>query len=367
MLTSMWMLCGTMPYLMCLGLKLLRGSNFIFLAFIIMSVISLSLGTGIGSVSTMGIVLLGAGKSMGIDTSVLCGAIVSGAYLGDRSSPLSSAFNLATDITCTDMVSNIRRMNSSLIPAFLISGAVYFWLGLSSPAADSSVIDSTVNSIRQSFNTDILCCAPVIILFACIVLRIPTLTSIFASIAASALIAAWLQDSSSYRILSTALLGYQNSRLDIALHGGGLVSMAGVLITIIFATSFAGLLNGLGLIDTLMNTLSASIKSKRSLLIHSGFISFLLNTMTCNQTIGIIIPGQFMKSQYEKFSMKKEYLVQSIADLGIITVAIVPWNVNSIVVSAVLGTQFSSFAPYSVLCYILPAVFIFMYTFKAVD
>ncbi|KDR94530.1 transporter, NhaC family (TC 2.A.35) [Peptoclostridium litorale DSM 5388] len=366
-LTSMWMLCGTIPYLMFMGLKILKNYNFIFFSFLIMSFISLSLGTGIGSISTMGVVLLGVGKSMGISLPVLSGAIVSGAYLGDRSSPLSSAFNLVTEITSTNAQDNIRRMNSSLLPAFLISAAIYYFLGSSYPSLDYSGIDGTLVSIQNSFHIGLFCTLPLIILFSCIMLRLPTFKSISASILSAALISVLFQNASAAEILSAAVFGFKNDSLDIPISGGGFLSMKGVLITIILATSFAGILSGLDLISSMIKNLSKSINSKYSLIVHSGLISFILNTITCNQTIGIIIPGKFMNSHYEKFDLKKEYLVQSISDVGTMTVAMVPWNVNAIVVCAVLGVDYSDFAPYAFLCYVLPIVFFTMYKIKAPD
>lgn len=358
-LTSIWMACGTIPFLMYLGLGMVKKYNFIFFSFLIMSIISYILGTAVGSISTLGVVIIGIGRNLGLDTSLLAGAIVSGAFLGDRSSPLSSAFNLTIEMSNSNPIDSIRRMNTTLIPAFVLSGFIYYIFGMYYTKYDTTCISSSLDLIKKSFNINMFCLIPVIILFLCIILRINIIISIITSIVSSFIIGFIIQDSNFIDLIKIGIFGFNDHTSVIS--GGGFLSMVKVLITIASATAFTGLLQELNLLEHIINKFTQSINNYYTLLIKTGLLSIILNIITCSQVIGIIIPASFMKSSFENFKLNNEYLVHCISDTGNITVPLIPWNINSIVASTVLGISSINFIPYSFLCYLLPIMFIIKY------
>jgi len=360
-LTSIWIKAGTIPYLMHFGLNVLKNYNFILASFLIMTVISMSLGSSMGSLSTMGVVLMAIGRNLDIDTAILAGAIISGAYIGDRSSPISSAFNLVTEMTNTDPMLNIKSMNSSLIPAFLISCAAFYVLGLGQTPKDFDKIKVALDFLSSNFNLGIFCIIPIVLLFALILLRLKTSTALTCSIASAFVVAMVFQHATPLELAKASLLGFSASGESMELSGGGFISMLKVLATIILATAYVGLLNKLELFESAMDMFSKTINTKYSLVVQSGIISFLINVITCNQTIGIIVPSQFLKSHYKKLQVRLECLVHAISDLGTFTVALIPWNINSILACSLLGISFGQLAPYALMCYILPVVFLIRY------
>ncbi|WP_099192445.1 Na+/H+ antiporter NhaC family protein [Tepidibacter mesophilus] len=165
MLTSSWMMYGTIPYMIHLGLTALKKYNFILLSFLIMSSISYILGTAVGSISTIGVVIITIGKSIGLNTSILAGAIVSGAFLGDRSSPISSALNLNIEMTNSNTYKLITKMNTTLLPAFITSCILYFVLGKYNNVNNYTNLNDILVQLSKNFNINIFCLIPVILLF----------------------------------------------------------------------------------------------------------------------------------------------------------------------------------------------------------
>lgn len=357
-LTSAWMVCGTIPYLMYIGLNIVKNHNFIFLSFIIMSIISYILGTAVGSISTIGIALIGVGNNIGINLSLLAGAIVSGAFLGDRSSPISSCFNLTIEITNSNTANTIKKMNTTLVPSFIISSALYYILGMNYSKFDTTYINSSLNLISKTFNLNIFCFIPVIILFTSILLRLNIVTAITASIFSSFIICFIFQNVNLANIIKISIFGFNSSSM---ISGGGFLSMIKVLVTVISATAFTGLLRELNLLDDLINKFTKSIDSTYNLILKTGVLSIFINAITCNQTIGIIIPGTFMKNAFEKLKLKNDFLAHCISDTGNITAPLIPWNINCIVASTILGVPSLKFIPYTFLCYLIPINFILNY------
>ncbi|WFD10337.1 Na+/H+ antiporter NhaC family protein [Tepidibacter hydrothermalis] len=359
MLTSSWMVCGTIPYLIYLGLSVLKKYNFILFSFLIMSCISYILGTAVGSISTIGVVIITIGKAVGLDTSVLAGAIISGAFLGDRSSPISSALNLNIEMTNSNPYKLMRKMNKTLIPAFIVSGILYFILGKYNSISNYSNLDNILINLSNSFNLNILCLIPIAILFILILIRIDITKSLLASLCSSFLISFLIQHSSISTLIKISLLGFNesNSTSNI-INGGGFLSMLPVVFTIISATAFTGLLDSTNSLNILINKLISSTTSKYDLLKKCSLLSILLNTLTCNQTVGIIIPCKFMKNIFLDHNLEKEDLARCLSDSGTITVALIPWNINSIVASTLLGVSSINFIPYAFLCYLIPITFI---------
>ena len=364
-LTSLWMACGTIPYLMFLGLGILKKYNFILFSFLIMSTISYVLGTAVGSISTIGVVLIGIGNAVGIDTAILAGTIVSGAFLGDRSSPLSSCLNLTIEMTNSSFSTTHKHLNRTLIPAFILCCIIYFFIGKQYSNLNTSKINASISMLSSNFNLTVYCLIPVIVLFVFILLRFNICKCIILSIISGFIVGNLVENANILYMLKTSLFGYKSSHLNAA--QGGLFSMYKIILTIIAATMFSKLLQELNILDSLIETLQNSAKNSFNLIIKTGFLSFLLNTLTCSQIIGIIIPAVFMRDYFKKHSLSNEVLAHTISDFGNITVCLIPWNINSIVASIILGVSSLKFIPYAFLCYTLPIIFLINIKLKGDD
>jgi NhaC family Na+:H+ antiporter len=369
MLISIWMASGTIPSMIFYGFKYLSGTNIILAAFITCSVISMVLGTALGTISTVGSVFLSLAIGLGFPLAPLVGAVVSGSYLGDRTSPMSSSANLTAVITETNIIDNIKHMMSTTIPVFSVTGLVYMIIGnkFVSKAGNLYEIEYIQNLLSSNFNISFISLIPpLLILLTSVILRLPIVKSIAIGLSASVLIflirdGALLKDT-----LYIAINGYYPIDKYIAkiMAGGGLISMKNVLLVIIFSTALNGILEGTRMIAPLIERFSSSITNFKNLIHKTSILCIAISVITCNQTLSSIIPGQYLKKTYENFSISRNTLARTISDTGIIIVPLIPWNVNAILVSSIMGISALKYIPFAFLCYLLPMLTFIYPSFK---
>lgn len=361
MMIPLWMSNGTIPAMINLGLKYLSTTNIVLGAFLSCVLTSMMLGTGIGTVSTAGIVFLSLSNGLGIPQPIMIGAIVSGSYFGDRSSPLSSTALLISKMTNTKLMTNIRYMMRTILPTAGITAFLYHVIG-NKYIPDAEFIKNsgeTIKLINNNFNTGFVVFIPVIImLFVIFVLRRRVMEGIFASLITSALLATLVFGVELTDLLQNIFFGYHPSDKDIAVivSGSGLFSMIKVLLVIALSASINGLLTETKLLDRMFEKLKTKIYNFSTLYIRSSLLSLLITLLTCNQSMTSLITGKQFSPTYDKHGVERNQLALSIADFGVITVPVIPWNINAIVVTTVTGFDSFSYIPYSYLCYLLPIV-----------
>lgn len=357
---AIWMVCGTIPTLMYYGFNYLSNVNFLLAAFLISSFISLILGTSVGTISTAGIPLMGIGLGLGVPAYMTAGAIVSGAFLGDRTSPMSSSANLTAVITETDLYENIKHMIPTLVPAFIISTLFYYIIGSEYTLHESTI--NTVNDIKNTLNTGfnispLLLIPPAIIIIMSI-LKINIKYNLIAGIAIGVLLAITQQDVNIVELIKVSVLGFESQSIEVAkiISGGGLLAMKGILSVVASATALYGILDGTNMLRPLINKFISNIQSIRMLVFKTTILGVLMNIVTLNQTLAIIIPGKSMASSFEKFNVSKNTLARTIGDSGTVIAPLIPWNINGLVISVALGSEVIEYAPFAVLCYVLPFI-----------
>ncbi len=367
MLISLWMASGTIPAMIYYGFKYLAGSNIILAAFIVCSIISMVLGTALGTVSTVGTVFLSLGIGFGVPLPPLVGAIVSGSYLGDRTSPMSSSANLTAVMTETNIIDNIRNMAVTTIPVIAISSIIYWFIGnrFISSAYDFENIKYLQETLLMNFSISYLSLLPpLIILISSVAFRLSIIKSITLGLISSTLIYLFANGGLISSLFNIAIYGYTPVNPEIAefVSGGGLISMINVVLVIILSTALNGILDGTGMIEPLINKFSKGIVSFKDLIFKTSILSMIITLITCNQTLSSIIPGQYLRGIYDKQGVSKNILARTISDTGIIIVPLIPWNVNAILVSAIMGISALKYVPFAFLCYLLPIItFIYPY------
>lgn len=361
MMISLWMSNGTIPAMIKLGLKYLSSSNIVLGAFLSCVLTSMMLGTGIGTVSTAGIVFLSLSNGLGIPEPIIIGAIVSGSYFGDRSSPLSSTALLISKMTDTKLMTNIKYMMRTILPTAAITSVLYFIIGNKYIPNAEFLKNSgeTIQLINSSFNTGALVFIPVIAMLVVIfIFRRTVMEGIFASLITSALMALFIFGLSPVDLLRTVLFGFHPTNQDIAVivSGSGLISMLKVLLVISLSASINGLLTETGLLDNMFEKFKSRIMSFSTLYFRSSVLSLLITLLTCNQSMTSLITGKQFSPTYDKHGVERNQLALSIADFGVITVPVIPWNINAIVVTTVTGFDSFRYIPYAYLCFLLPLV-----------
>lgn len=367
---AIWMVSGTIPALMYYGFDYLSNVNFLLASFLISSFISLILGTSFGTISTAGIPLMGIGLGLGVPGYMTAGAIVSGAFLGDRTSPMSSSANLTAVITETDLYENIKHMVTTLLPAFVISGLFYYLIGSGYSLHESTVdtIHNIKDTISSSFNISPLLLIPPAIIIMMSILRINIKYNLLAGIATGVILAITLQKAHIIELTRIAISGFSSQNIDVAkiISGGGLLSMRGILSVVASATALYGILDGTNMINPLISKFISNIKTVRMLVFKTIILGTLMNIVTLNQTLAIIIPGKSMASSFKKFNVSKNTLARTIGDSGTVLAPLIPWNINGLVISVALGINVIEYAPFAILCYLLPVVSLIFAHFRLI-
>lgn len=357
---STWMISGTIPSLMYFGFNYLSNVNFVLATFLISSFISLILGTSVGTISTAGIPLMGIGFGLGVPSYITAGAIVSGAFLGDRTSPMSSSANLLAIITDTDLYDNIKHMISTLLPVFILSSVFYFLLGRGYSLNQDTL--KTINNIKElldsSFNINLVLLIPPVAIIVMSFLKINIKYNLIIGIISGIALSIIYQNVSIIDIFRTAIFGYYSSDTSInnIISGGGLLAMRGILSIVGSATALYGILDGTDMIKPIIKNFIKNIQTVPVLIYKTCVLGILINIITLNQTLSIIIPGKSMDSSFNKLGVSKNTLARTIGDSGTVVAPLIPWNINGLVISVALGTSVIKYAPFAILCYLFPII-----------
>jgi NhaC family Na+:H+ antiporter len=357
---SVWIASGVVPSMIYYGFEYLKEMNFVLAAFLIIALCSIFMGTAVGTISTIGIAILGIGKGLGIPIPVLLGAVVSGAFVADKLSPISGLINLTLSTVKTDYKTVFKSMLVTLLPTILISAIIYYILGIKySAGIDLVKILELQNSLKTSFYI-----SPWLLLMPLLIVVMSTLGvriiySIIAGLSGGAIITLTLQHMSITEIMRAITFGYRattsSRQLNELLVSGGVVSMVEVVFIVMGAIALSSLLEGTGLIDKAMSRVINTTNNRGSLIINTGIISSTLTIVTCDQTMGIVLPGRLLRDKYDEMQLGRGILARTISDSGTIIAPLMPWNVNALIITVIVGASIS-YQQYAVLCYISPII-----------
>jgi Na+:H+ antiporter, NhaC family len=375
-LAGTWMISGIVPAMIYYGLQVLNPKFFLVASVIICSLVSLSTGSSWSTSATVGIALMGMGKMMGIHEGMVAGAILSGAYFGDKMSPLSDTTNLAPVMAGTDLFTHIRYMMLTTVPSILIAIGIFFVLGWqTTPEVEILDISHMLHAIEDVFYiSPILFLAPFVVIIL-IVRRVDALIAILAGVLTGALFAVVLQpdivQAAATHATSGALGMYEgvmqamvgevsiNSAdplLRDLLTTGGMQGMLGTIWLILSAMIFGGAMEAAGFLNTLTKAITKLAKSAASLIASTLGTSIFLNITASDQYLAIVVPGRMFKDLYRERNLAPENLSRSLEDAGTVTSVLVPWNTCGAYHSGVLGVATGSYAFYAFFNLLSPLV-----------
>lgn len=358
--TSIWLSSGVVPTIMYYGFTYMEGVNFLLAAFLIMCVVSLFMGTAIGTMSTVGISLSGIGMGLGIPQSLMVGILVSGAFIADKISPLSGLVNLLMTTTNKNYKEIFKSMIITLIPTIIITAIIYYIIGMRYTLGDYSNLLLYKDAISSGFNTTpIILILPVIILGLSIA-GLNSIVTFSIGIVVGSILSIVFQGETISRIVNALLYGYHgntpSTELNNLLVSGGMVSMIEAIFIVISAYALIQLFEKGNILMPVIEKLVKGINSKISLITRTSIMSVLLTIATCDQTAGIILPGKVLQEKYKELEVDMSILARTISDTGIIVAPLMPWNINSFLIKPIMGISAAQYAPYAVLCYVCPLV-----------
>lgn len=359
-----WFSSGVIPTMMYYGFQYMQKMNIVFAAFILTSIVSIFMGSAFGAISTIGIALLGLGKMFGIPDYILLGAIVSGSFLADKLSPISGLLNLTLATTKTSYRGILISMFKTLLPTYIASGIIYFYIGKSYSLVSSGTnLEYFESTIKTSFFISPLLLILPISVFILSFLGVKIIKALSLGLICGIIVTLKLQKLSFIKIILAIFIGYRGETSSVQLNkilaGGGVISMVEVLLIIVGAIALNSIFQGTGIISPILNKITSTAKSKGKLILNTGIVSSIL-TIACDQSVGIIISGDFLKKRYKELGINNDILARTISDTGTIIAPLVPWNVNSLFILVITGISTVKYAPYAVLCYALPITTLFV-------
>ncbi|KXH87060.1 Na+/H+ antiporter NhaC [Sporosarcina sp. HYO08] len=360
-----WMGGGIVATMIYYGLQIITPSWFLVAICLICCIVSLAIGSSWSTMGTIGVAGMGIGLSMGIPAGMIAGAIISGAYFGDKMSPLSDTTNLAAGLTGTDLFDHIKHMLYTTIPGLAIALGVYTFLGnkFATSKMEAVEIAQTAKVLQESFLISpwlLLIPLAVIVLVAT---KVPAVPALIIGIILGFLSQVFVQGDTLVSGLEALQSGFTiatgNEMVDALFNGGGLDSMMYTVSMTIVAMTFGGILEFSGMLKALMEQLMKIVKSTGSLIASTIGACFLTNASCSEQYISVVVPARMFSKAYREKGLHSKNLSRALEDGGTLTSVFIPWNTCGVFILGTLGVSVVQYGPYAILNLVVPLISIF--------
>ena len=370
-LIGVWILAGVVPTMIYYGLMILKPSIFLLATVLITSITSLATGTSWGTAGTMGIALMGIASGLGIPAPVTAGAVLSGAYFGDKMSPLSDTTNLAPAMAGTDVFTHIKAMLKPTLIAYGLTLLIFGFLSLKyrGASADLSNVDLIANGLKETFTiSPVLLLAPLVVIIS-IAKKLPAVPGIALGIIIAAILGPIYQDINFGDILSAGLNGYVSNTgleaVDQLLTTGGLNNMMSSISLTIIAMMFGGIAEETGILEAIVKKFLHRVQSVVGLVISTILTCVFTNASMPEQYISIVVPGRMFKNEYKERNLDPTLLSSTLESGGTVTSAMIPWNTCGTYMSTVLGVSTVHYLPFLFFNLLMPIVQVIVVAIEA--
>ena len=367
-LTASWLFSGIIPAMVYYGTMILHPDIFLPSICIISAIVSVSIGSSWSTIATIGIAFISIGKVLGFNEGIVAGAIISGAYFGDKLSPLSDTTNLASAMSGVNIIEHIRYMLITTLPSILISLILYLIINLSFQTTVSNTNLELLRSvIQEEFSISLLLFIVPIVMLVMIIKRVPVIIALFFGSLLAIITGYFTQQelflktsdisffSFATQLVSTGFsinISPESGKeittiLNDLFSASGMSGMLNTIWLIICAMIFGGALEVSKILEELSLLILRFITSVRSLIVSNVFFCLFINTTTADQYISVILPAEVFKKLYPKFNLSKLNLSRTLEDSGTVTSVLIPWNTCGAVQASVLGVATLQYLPYS--------------------
>ncbi|KJS88138.1 MAG: sodium:proton antiporter [Peptococcaceae bacterium BICA1-8] len=355
-----WIAGGIIPTLIYYGLKLISPNVLVPAAALVTAIVSLSTGTSFTSLATVGLALMATGVSMGFPAPLVAGAVISGAYFGDKLSPLSDTTNLAPAMVGCTLFEHVGHMLWDTIPAFLISLIMYYFIGLkyaTSSMVQPEQIQAIFTGLENSFTISPLLLLIPIITIILAIKKVPAIPALVCVSFLGVLCAMFFQGVSFGGILNAVTSGYKSNTeiamVDSLLSRGGIVSMGGTIILLTFATALGGILEKIGSLEVILNSIMKRVKSNGQLMLATLFSGLAIAFATGAQLLAVIVPARMFVPAFKERNLHPKNLSRAAEAAGTVGINLVPWSVPAIFAHNILGVEPIQFIPYIFFAYLV--------------
>lgn len=357
-LIGSWIAAGTIPMLIYYGLELISPKFFLLTACLVSSVVSLVTGTSYGTVGTIGVAFIGIASGLSIPLDMAAGAIVGGAYFGDKLSPFSDTTNLAPIAAGSNLFDHIRHMLWTTTPAWLLGMLVYFLIGVMTEqdhVAAMERAEEIQRVLKNGFEFHWLLLLPAVITLTFAVRKKPVIPGMLLSSAVAALLAIYVQQLDMATAVTSMVKGFVASTgdpmVDKLLSRGGMVSMMHVTLIAFCAFAFGGIVQKAGMLDVLLTHLLRVANTVGRIVASTVASSIAVALMTGSSFLSILIPGELFAPAYRKFDLAAKNLSRTTEDSGTVIVPLVPWSIAGVFMAGTLGVDTLAYAPWAIMCY----------------
>ena len=370
-LAGTWLVSGVIPAMVYYGLKVLNPEIFLPASVVISALISIATGSSWTTSATVGIALVGIGTALGLHPGMIAGAVISGAYFGDKMSPLSDTTNLAPAMAGTDLFTHIRYMSLTTVPTITIALIAFSIMSLSIDTTGSADVTNLLATIESTFNiTPWLFLVPIAVI-ALILLKTKPLAALAIGVLLAAVFA-FIFQSEILVGLSESKLGAvvnsiftdtsietDNEKLNELFSAGGMKGMLWTIYLILCAMVFGGIMDAIGALSRITKALLSIAKSVFGLFASTVVSCLGLNIIASDQYLAIVIPGKMFKNAYEDRNLAPQNLSRTLEDSGTVTSVLIPWNTCGAYQSGVLGVSVSEYFVYAIFNWLSPFTTLF--------
>lgn len=360
MMIASFMAAGTVPTILVAGLKLITPKFFLALTFVMCCIMSVIMGTSWGTLGTVGIAMMGVGAGLGVNPAITAGAVVSGAWFGDKMSPMSDSTIMCSTITETYIMDHIKAMMQTTIPAAVVSLVIYLGIGIgiSGDSYDASTVDSIMNGLKGMFHINLIPVIPIVIVIVMILMKKGTIVSMMSGTVVAILIAVIYQGYSVADMGTFLYSGFtcdtENEILISLLNRGGMTSMLSLLAVFVGGLGLGGILDKTGMLEPIFHYITEKYKSPRGIMLMAWCATLLCILVIADNNFAFVMVATLFGSAFQKYNLKSQNLSRILEDVGTLGSALVPWNVGAQFAAGVLGVSTLAYMPYAFLNWMTP-------------
>jgi len=357
-LISSWIMGGTIPTLIYYGFLTVSPNFFFAIVFLICSVVGISVGSSLTTVATVGVAFMGIAGAMDISLTITAGAIVSGAFFGDKMSPLSDTTNLASGTVGVDLFEHIKNMGWTTIPAFIISFVLYAILSPSGASTSFETVELFKEGLLSTGLIHWYTLLPIVVLVIMTFYKAPAVITLAVVSIIGVGLSYMLDPLPAADVFKILFDGYVsqtgNEEVDALLTRGGMNSMLFTIALVLLALTMGGLLFTLGIIQSILGKVESLFKSAGSVITGAAITGIGVNTLIGEQYLSILLTGEAFKAQFAKVGLAPKNLSRVMEDAGTVVNPLVPWSVCGIFITSVLGISTLDYLPFTFFCLLGP-------------
>lgn len=375
MIIGTWILSGAIPTLISYGLNILTPGIFLPAGFILCSLVSVLVGTSLGTIATMGVVLMGVGQGLGVPAEMTAAVVISGSVFGDKISPMSDSTNVTAAVSGTPLFSHVGSMLFVSGPAVIVSIVIYYFLGRNqlTQTADLEVVDQIISTLHSSFTISPLTLIPAVVVMVLLMMKVPAVPALMGSFVTASITAILVQGSSLEEVLVAAGSGYSADTgyelIDGLLSQGGVSSMMGTIMIVIVASAMGGILESSGVLSVILESVMKVVKKPSMLILATLAGGYLMMLATGEMMVSIILVGRTLQPAYDKLGVHRSVMSRSLETSCTLPAGVLPWGVVAVYARGVLNVGFGyvryCYLPFLALAFAILWAVLGLFTFAA--